>query len=103
MVNTKYPFVGASPDGYITCSCHEKSTIEVKCPYRCHNKSVEEAVNDKDFCLAMEDGEYYLDKNHTYFYQVQCQLNVCEIDLCHFIVWSPNEFICIEITRDQSL
>ena len=33
---------------------------------------------------------------------MQCQLNVCEFDLCYFIVWSPNELICIEITRDQS-
>ena len=26
---------------------HGKSLIEVKCPYRCHDKSIEEAVNDK--------------------------------------------------------
>lgn len=93
VVNPEYPFIGASPDGYITCSCHEKSFIEVKCPYRCHDKSVEEAMNDNDFCLT---------NNHVYYYQVQCQLNVCKINLCYFIVWSPNETVCVEITRDQS-
>ena len=101
VVNPKYPFLGASPDGYVTCSCHGKSLIEVKCPYRCHDKSLEAAVNDKDFCLTVEDGEYYLDKDHAYFYQVQCQLNVCEIDMCYFVVWSPNEAVCVEIFRDQ--
>lgn len=35
-VNPKYPFLGASPDGYVTCSCHGKSLIEVKCPYGDH-------------------------------------------------------------------
>ena len=102
MVNPKYPFLGASPDGYFTCSCHGKSLIEVKCPYQCHDKSIEEAMNDKDFCLTMEDGEYYIGKDHAHFYQVQCQLNVCEIDTCYFVVWSPNEVVCVEITRDQS-
>ena len=101
---SEYPFIGASPDGYVTCSCHGKSLIEVKCPYRCRDKSIEAVANDKDFCLTLEDGEYgeyYLDDDHAYFYQVQCQLNVCEIDKCHFVVWSPNEVVCIEIIRDQ--
>ena len=102
VVNPKYPFLGASPDGYVICSCYGKSLIEVKCPYRCHDKSIEEAVNDKDFCLTVENGEYYLDQDHPYFYQVQCQLNVCEIDTCYFVVWSPSKAICVEISRDQS-
>ena len=86
VINPKYPFIGASPDGYVTCSCHRKSLIEVKCPYRCRDKSIETVANDKDFCLTIEDGKYYLDKDHAYFYQVQCQLNICEIDMCHFVV-----------------
>ena len=98
---SEYPFIGASPDGYVTCSCHGKSLIEVKCPYRCRDKSIEAVANDKDFCLTLEDGEYYLDDDHAYFYQVQCQLNVCEIDKCHFVFLSPNEVVCIEIIRDQ--
>ena len=85
----------------VTCSCHGKSLIEVKCPYWCHDKSTE-AENDKDFCLTMEDEKYYLGKDHAYFYQVQCQLNVCEIDMRYFVVWSSNEVVCVEITRDQS-
>ena len=50
----------------------------------------------------MEDGEYYLGKDHAYFYQVHCQLNVCEIYMCYLVVWSPNEVVCVAITRDQS-
>ena len=102
VVNPKYPFLGASPDGYVVCSYHGKSLIEVKCPYRCHDKSIEEVINDKDFCLTVENGEYYLDQHHPYFYHVQCQLNVCEIDTCYFVVWSPSKAIFVEISRDQS-
>ena len=101
MINPKYPFIGASPDGYVTCSCHGKSLIEVKYPYRCCDKNIEAVANENDFCLTIEDEEYYLDNDHAYFYQVQCQLNVCKIDKCHFAVWSPNEVVCVEIIRDQ--
>ena len=37
MINKKYPFLGASPDGIVYCSCHGKYLLEVKCPYRCCN------------------------------------------------------------------
>ena len=26
-----------SPDGIISCDCHGKDTLEVKCPYKYHN------------------------------------------------------------------
>ena len=52
--------------------------------------------------MTVKDGEYYLGKDHAYFYQVKCQLNVCKIDMRYFVVWSPNEAACVEITRDRS-
>jgi len=44
IINKKYRFLGASPDGIVNRSCHGKYLIEVKCPYRCSNKGLEEAV-----------------------------------------------------------
>ena len=35
VISRKYPFLGASPDGIVTCTCHGNYLIEVKCPYRC--------------------------------------------------------------------
>ena len=92
VVNEKFPFLGASPDGVVECSCHGKFLLEVKCPYRCYDKSLSEAAEQsKTFCLKQENGITSLDKNHAYYYQVQCQLNICEEDLSYFVVWAPKE------------
>ena len=32
-----------------------------------------------------------LDKNHTYYYQVQAQIELCGAKYCDFMVWSENE------------
>ena len=37
-----YPFFGASLDGIINCSCCSSGVLEIKCPYRCKDKSINE-------------------------------------------------------------
>lgn len=100
-LNRSYPFMGASPDGIVSCSCHQKSLIEVKCPYSCSKLSLEDfAEGKKGSCLQQVDGGLKLDKSHSYYYQIQCQLNICEFQLCYFVVWSPEELHVEEINRD---
>ena len=36
-VNPKYPYLGASPDGLVTCACCGNGLLEVKCPYSVRN------------------------------------------------------------------
>ena len=45
LVKPKYPFLGASLDAWLTCSCHGRSLIEVKCPYHCRNSSLEQLAS----------------------------------------------------------
>ena len=98
-----HPFMGASPDGIVSCSCHEKSLIEVKCPYSCSKQSLADyADGKKSVCLQQVDGGLKLNKSHSYYYQIQCQLNICEFQLCYFVVWSPEELHVEEINRDAS-
>ena len=92
VINTKYPFLGASSDGVVSCSWHGKMLIEVKCPFRCscwHFAKV--AENVKNFCLQEKEGTLVLGHDHPYYYQVQCQLNVCDIETFYFVVWSPEQ------------
>lgn len=100
MINKNYPFLGASPDGVIYCSCHGKYLLEVKCPYRCCNKGLWEAVNDPSFFLKDNEGVLSLDKSHSYYYQVQCQLGVGEVEKSFFVVWSPDTLHIEEIKID---
>ena len=103
VVNTEYPFLGASPDGIVYCACHGRSLLEVKCPYRCCLKPISEVEKDRNFFMKRSlHNNFELDKNHSYYYQVQCQLNICEIDACFFVVWAPDEIQIQKITRDVS-
>ena len=34
LVSTKYPFLGATPDGLLSCSCCGTGLLEVKCPHK---------------------------------------------------------------------
>ena len=102
MINKKYPFLGASPDGIVYCSCHGKYLLEVKCPYRCCDKKLSEAVNDPTFFLKDNEGVLLLDTSHSYYYQVQCQLGVSEVEKCFFVVWTPDTLHVEEILIDAS-
>ena len=87
MLNPKWPYIGASPDGMVNCDCCGKGVLERKCPY-CHkNEGIIEASNDKKFCVSQrEDGSYYLDHGHAYYYQVQTQIFVSKVHYCDFVV-----------------
>ena len=42
------PFLGAAPDGFVTCDCHGKGVIEIKCPYK-YRGGLTGWKSDKDF------------------------------------------------------
>ena len=99
--------VGASPDGIVTCDCCGKGVIEVKCPYQCKEHSLKEASQDSSFCLEeMHDSTaaatYRLRENHSYYYQVQLQMKICEVTFCYFVVWRPNDLVIIKIDYNNS-
>ena len=82
------------------CCCHDKCLIEVKCPYNCSTQLFSELEGNKSFCLKQINKHLKLDKAHSYYYQVQCQLNICELDICYFVVWSPEEMHIEEVKKD---
>ena len=87
VINPKWPFIGASPDGIVDCYCCGKGVLEIKCPYSHRHESIEAAAsNDPNFCLKKDEDLLYLDHKHAYYYQVQTQMFVCNVDYCDFCV-----------------
>ena len=101
-INTQWPFIGASPDGIISCQCHDDTgVLEIKCPY-CHRDDAIESAASKDtnFCLKkQDDGSLVLDHGHAYYYQVQTQLFVCNANFCDFCVCTFGDKSDIYIER----
>ncbi|XP_065645734.1 uncharacterized protein LOC136076189 [Hydra vulgaris] len=74
------PFLGASPDGIFTCSCHGKGVLEIKCPY-----------NYKNGFINSQSDEKSLKSNHPYFFQMQLHMFVGKVTFGKFFMWSPVE------------
>ena len=96
VINHKWPFIGASPDEIVSCLCCGKGVLEIKCPYSHQNTHIQDAASqDSKFCLKKVNGSLQLDSSHAYYYQVQTQLFVCDVEHCDFCV-------CTFVEDDES-
>ena len=92
-INSLYPTLGASPDGIISCDCHGVGTLEIKCPYCSKDCTPETAVecNKITFPECDTDGDgFKVKEDSAYYYQVQAQLNICDLQYGDFVVWTPH-------------
>ena len=72
VVNPKWPVIGASPDGAVSCLCYGKGVFEIKCPYSHQNSHIQDAASqDNRFCPKKVDGSLQHDNSHAYYYQIQ--------------------------------
>ena len=72
-INPKFPHLGASPDGLLSCSCCGKGVLEIKCPFSVRNSTPCNAT----YLEPAESGDK-LKRSHNYLYQVQGQLALKE-------------------------
>jgi len=75
VLHPHYPFLGATPDGLVSCSCHGDGTLEIKCPYSCREKDMEQVAEENTIFFLVQDegGILRLTETHQYYYQVQMQ------------------------------
>ena len=90
VINPAWPYIGASPDGLLSCQCCGLGVVEVKCPYSQKGRTLAEAMcSGQPFCLEVAaDGSFQLSRSHPYYAQVQTQLHVCDVEYCDFCVCS---------------
>ena len=100
-VNSKYPHLGASPDGLVVDenSGAVAGIMEAKCLKILRNKMVKELIAEchkgsasdilKNQCFSLRCGKLCLKKCHSYYYQVQIQLLITEKNFCDFVLHTP--------------
>ena len=109
VISRTYPYIGASPDGLVSCSCCGHGVVEIKCPFSHRGQSVVSAATDDKFCLHVDDqGKLELKRGHRYYYQVQAQMFICDVEYCDFVVCTfsgdAGDGIFVErVLRDDSL
>ena len=89
-------FLGATPDGVIS----DEAIVEVKCPYKHRNSEISESIV---FLEKNTDGDLTLKKDHKYYYQVQGQLNICQRNVCYFVVYTFKDIFVEKIYVDKKL
>ncbi|KAG0443843.1 hypothetical protein HPB47_014464 [Ixodes persulcatus] len=100
-LSTEHPFLGATPDGLVSCTCCGKGVLEIKCPYRAKYCWTSEIPKLKNSCLTTECGKLTLKTDHQYYFQVQMQMLVCGRTYCDFVVWTTKDLFRQRIYRDR--
>ena len=96
------PFIGASPDGLVNCSCHEPGLLEIKCPWTFRALTIEVYTSKKDSCLVIKNGHIQLKRNHAYYYQIQCQMLCTGRKWCDFFLCTTRNSFLEKIPYDIS-
>jgi len=81
-----FPFIGCSPDGIVSCACHQKRLLEIKCPYSMRNAHPKDAAMAHGCCL--NNGRWSLHSYSEYYYQIQAQMGIADIDQCDLVVYT---------------
>ena len=101
LVNATYPFLGGSTDALISCSCHPRKVLEIKCPFT-YKDSMANWQQDSNFPIK-EDGE--MKKKHNYYFQVQLQMFLHDVQKGDFLVYcpsKPSESLLVEVEREEN-
>ena len=96
IIHSQYPYLGATPDGFIKCDCCGQGVLEIKCPYSCKNQAFLQVSTKLSFCLnTTPEGIFVLDKTHAYHYQIQLQMKLSEVNYGDFVVWNESELVVL--------
>ena len=98
VINPQYPHLGATPDGFVTCTCCRDGLVEIKCPFSGKDSHPDVLKSKKNSFL----NTHGLTTSHKYYTQVQGQLLITEKDYCDFVVWTPCGITTQRIHQDLS-
>ena len=90
-ISRQQPFIAASPDGFMSCKCHGRLPLEIKCPFKIKDKTVKEGVEECNFLTLTSEGTVTINKNHKYYTQIISQMAVTNSKQAVFIVWTSKE------------
>lgn len=84
-----YPFLAASPDLLVNCTCCGQGLCEIKSPYKFRHLAP--ASGHIDY-LEMVDGQCHIKKNSNYYFQIQGQMGVTGLKYCDLFVFTMHGY-----------
>ena len=94
--------LAASPDGILKCElCSHKTTlIEVKCLSSKRHFKPGPALMALGICYRDENDELIMNRNHKYFSQIQGQMLVTDIPMCHLVAFTHKGIKVVTVPFD---
>ena len=101
IVSHSHPFLGASPDGILTCSkCPDQALIEIKCLSSKRNFQPGTALVLSKVCTKKSDGSLEIRKNHTYYTQIQGQMAITGIHSSWLVAYTHKGISAVHVAYD---
>ncbi|KAK3107381.1 hypothetical protein FSP39_013321 [Pinctada imbricata] len=103
-IDHENPFLGASPDGLVSCKCCGKGLLEIKCSFSHQNKTPIQICEDSHYHVyADENNEMRLKTSSSWYIQIQAQLGVCKRNWCDFLLFTKRGHAVDRILYDDEL
>ncbi|XP_067655510.1 uncharacterized protein [Haliotis asinina] len=99
LISCQRPYVAASSDGTVVCTCCGRGCLEIKCPYKHRDHDILTAVEDNTFCLGKD---LQLKTGHKYFSQIQLQMYVHDVSYCDFVIFTNKDMAIVRVPRDDT-
>ena len=100
----QYPFMGASPDGKVTCKCCGVGLIEIKCSFTYQNVEPSEACKDDHYHLYLdENNDTRLKQTSPWYIQIQGQMGICKVLWCDFVFFTRKGIVIDRIEFDPEI
>jgi len=98
-----FPFIGGSPDRIVSCSCCERSCLEVKCPISINYTTPQDPNIKLSYLVKDKNNKVSLNRKHKYYTQCQVQMGATGLKKCFFFVWTSHGYFVEEIKFDVHL
>ena len=94
-------YIGASPDGIVSCKCHTDGLLEVKSLYSIAHTSPTSPECHLDCLSRHESGLTSLKHSHQYYSQIQAQMGVTGYKWCDFFIYTRHGHYLVRILFDD--
>ncbi|KXJ08857.1 hypothetical protein AC249_AIPGENE14738 [Exaiptasia diaphana] len=105
MISKEKQFLGASLDDIQQCQCNSGCpdiVVEYKCPWKHKDVHPKEAFVSKEIGGVREGDKFLLKSSCPYYYQVQQQMLVSQLQMCNFVVWTKLGIFTVQVPYDSS-
>ena len=93
-------YIVAYPDGFMSCKCHCRFTLEVKCPLDIRDQKITDGMKECKF-LTISLGNITMDKGHKYYTQIVSQMAITKTHQAVSIVWTFHNLFSEYIPFDK--